>query len=115
MKKRKHTSQQEAVRKRWKIHIMQEKDYTENCAGWMVERIESLIDHMQYGCALIAYHKQDGTFKLVRATLLPYKNAFRKEYDMAKITGAVAYWDIELQAWRTFRMENFLEWRAVVG
>lgn len=85
MKKRKHTSQQEAVRKRWKIHIMQEKDYTENCAGWMVERIESLIDHMQYGCALIAYHKQDGTFKLVRATLLPYKTRSRKNTTWLKL------------------------------
>ena len=34
-------------------------------------RIESLIDHMQYGHALIAYHKQDGTFRLAKATLLP--------------------------------------------
>ena len=50
---------------------MLEKNYTETCATWMARRIESLIDHMQYGHALIAYHKQDGTFRLAKATLLP--------------------------------------------
>ena len=53
----------EALRNLWKIRIMLEKNYTETCATWMTQRIESLIDHMQYGHALIAYHKQDGTFK----------------------------------------------------
>lgn len=113
MKKGKHTSPCEEARRLWKIRIMLEKSYTENCAAWMAERIEKLIDHMQYGCALIAYHRQDGTFRLVRATLIPYKNAFGKEYDIAKVAGTVAYWDIEQQAWRTFLIENFLEWRPV--
>ena len=79
----------------------------------MAKRIESLIDHMQYGHALIAYHRQDGTFRLVRATLLPYKNMFRQDYDIARVTTTIAYWDIEQQAWRTFQLENFLEWSSV--
>ena len=41
---------------------LQNKGYTQTCAEWMAERIESLIDHMQYGHALIAFYKQDGTF-----------------------------------------------------
>ena len=36
----------------------------------------------------IAYHKQDGTFRLTKATLLPYKADFRRDYD---ITRAVSY------------------------
>ena len=63
-KSTKNASLHEALRNLWKIRIMLEKNYTETCATWMARRIESLIDHMQYGHALIAYHKQDGTFRL---------------------------------------------------
>ena len=80
-KSTKNASLHEALRNLWKIRIMLEKNYTETCATWMAQRIESLIDHMQYGHALIAYHKQDGTFRLAKATLLPYKADFRKDYD----------------------------------
>lgn len=59
-KSTKNASLHEALRNLWKIRIMLEKNYTETCATWMARRIESLIDHMQYGHALIAYHKQDG-------------------------------------------------------
>lgn len=113
MKKGKYVSPKEETRKRWKNRIMLEKEYTESCAAWMTERIDKLIDHMQYGCALIAYRKQNGAFRMVRATLIPYKNAFGKTYDATKIASTVAYWDVERQAWRTFQLENFLEWRPV--
>ncbi len=113
MNRKKPASLHEAIRNLWKIRIMLEKNYTENCAAWMAKRIESLIDHMQYGHALIAYHRQDGTFRLVRATLLPYKNMFRQDYDITRVTTTIAYWDIEQQAWRTFQLENFLEWSPV--
>ncbi len=43
---------------------MLEKDYTEQCSEWMAERLEALIEYMQYGHAAVAYMKQDGTFKL---------------------------------------------------
>ena len=92
---------------------MLEKNYTETCATWMAQRIESLIDHMQYGHALIAYHKQDGTFRLTKATLLPYKADFRRDYDITRVTSTIAFWDVELQAWKTFQLENFLEWSPV--
>lgn len=113
MHKKKPASLHEALRNLWKNRIMLEKNYTENCATWMTQRIESLIDHMQYGFALIAYHRQDGTFKLVRATLIPYETTFRKEYDIFRIAGAIVYWDVERQAWRNFQLENFLEWRPI--
>ena len=47
-KSAKNASLHEALRKLWKIRIMLEKGYTQTCAEWMAERIESLIDHMQY-------------------------------------------------------------------
>ena len=68
-KLKKPASIYEALRKKWKIRIMLEKAYTEDAALWMTDRIESLISHMQYGYALVAYYKQDGTFKFVKATL----------------------------------------------
>ena len=112
-KLKKPASIYEALRKKWKILIMIEKAYTEDAALWMTDRIESLISHMQYGYALVAYYKQDGTFKFVKATLLPYEKCFRRKYDIHHIEGHIIYWDVELQAWRSFQLENFLEWRPI--
>ena len=89
-KSTKNASLHEALRNLWKIRIMLEKNYTETCATWMTRRIESLIDHMQYGHALIAYHKQDGTFRLAKATLLPYKADFRRDYDITRVTSTIS-------------------------
>lgn len=91
-----------------------EKGYTENCAEWMAKRLEELIDHMRYGHAVIAYRRQDGSFRLVIGTLIYYEHCFHKEYDPIRIEGAVVYWDVEQQAWRTFQIENFMEWRPIV-
>lgn len=113
MKKKKAASLHEALRNLWKIRIMLEKGHSEECAEWMTGRIESLLNHMQYGYALIAYHKQDGTFKFVKATLLPYQTMFQKEYDIMRVTGTIVYWDVDLQKWRNFQLENFLEWRPI--
>ena len=92
---------------------MLEKGYTQTCAEWMAKRIESLIDHMQYGHALIAFYKQDGTFKLVKATLIHYENEFHRNYEITRVTGTIIFWDVEQQAWRNFQLENFLEWRPI--
>ena len=116
MKKRKKTaSLHEALKKRWKIRITLEKAYTEDAAQWMTDRIESLIDYMQYGYALIAYYRQDGTFRFVKATLLPYEGSFHRTYDIQRIEAHIVYWDVDLQAWRSFQVENFLEWKPVVN
>lgn len=114
MRNKKVTPAIEAAKENWKRHIMLEKGYTEACAQWMAERIAALTEHMQYGHALIAYHKQTGEFQLVRATLIYYEEDFRRTYDASRIQSAVVYWNTELQGWRTFQLENFLEWRPVV-
>lgn len=115
MKKQKRTvSQSEAMKTRWKRRIVMEKSYPESAAQWMAERLEALLDHMLYGHAMIAYHKQDGDFRFVKGTLIYYESEFHKVYDSTKVEGAVVYWDIEQQGWRTFQVENFMEWRPVV-
>lgn len=111
---KKAVSLNEAMKNLWKIRIMLEKEFSETCAQWMAGRIADLIDHMQYGHALIAYHKQDGTFRLAKATLLPYEAEFHRKYEIARVTGNIVFWDVEQQAWRNFKLENFLEWRPVV-
>ena len=76
--------------------------------------VEALFDHMLCGHALIAYRKQNGEFRLVKATLVHYRGDFHKEFDPGKIDGAVVHWDVEQQGWITFQVENFLEWRLVI-
>lgn len=114
-KQKRNASLDEALRKKWAIRIMLEKEYTKSAAQWMTDRLENLIDYMLYGYALIAYYKQDGTFKFVKATLLPYESHFHQRYDIQRIEGHVVYWDVDIQAWRNFQLENFLEWRPVVN
>lgn len=114
MRNKKSASKIEASKENWKRHIMLEKEYTQGCALWMAERIAALVEHMQYGHALIAYRKQDGTFQLVKGTLIYYEGEFRRAYDASRIRSTVVYWSVEQQGWRTFQLENFLEWRPMV-
>ena len=79
----------------------------------MAERLEALTDHLQYGHAVIAYRKQNGDFRLVKATLIYYEAEFHKKYDPTKIEGAVVYWNVDEQRWTTFQVENFMEWRPM--
>ena len=108
----KKASGREALKRRWAIRIRLEKNYSENSAVWMAGRLESLLDYMQYGQAAVAYRRQNGEFRLVRATLLPYEHAFGRQYDLRRVKGAVVYWDLERQAWDSFLLENFLEWKG---
>lgn len=105
--------------KKWKrllvVRIMQEKEYTEECARWIVDRVEGLVDYMQYGHALLAYKRQDGEFRLAKGTLLCHERAFGKVYSPEQMKGGIlVYWDVEAQGWRNLLVENFLEWRPVL-
>ena len=111
--KKRPASQTEAMKLRWKKRIVFEKGYTEMCAEWMAERLEALTDHLQYGHAAIAYQKQNGDFRLVKATLIYYEAEFHKKYDPTKIEGAVVYWNVDEQRWTTFQVENFMEENAM--
>lgn len=111
---RKKASSYEALKKRWAIRIRLEKNYSEYSAAWMADRLMSLLDYMQYGQAAVAHRKQNGEFRLVRATLLPYEHAFGRKYDLRRVKGTVVYWDLERQAWDSFLLENFMEWKPIV-
>lgn len=105
----------EYARKLWKKRIMENTILSNTTAEWMTLRICSLLDYMQYGYALIAYRKQDDSFYLGRGTLLFYEREFRHIHNIADIKAHVVYWDVEQQGWRTFQVENFLEWRPIVS
>lgn len=47
----------------WKERIITKKDFAKECAEWMVQRLEALTSHMQYEHTLIAYRKQDDSFR----------------------------------------------------
>ena len=103
----------EALVEKGKKRFMFEKEYSEKCAEYLARRLSGAISHMQYGNALIAFHKQDATFQLAKATLIPYESFFHRPYEMQRVESTVDSWDVEKQAWRSFQLENLLEWRPV--
>ena len=98
----------------WKKRIVREKGYSETTAERIAQRVKDLAEHLQYGHAVIAFYKQDGTFQMVTATLVPYFREFHHPFDIQKIQGAFVYWNVEADGWRTFQIENFLEWKTIV-
>ena len=93
-KQKRQVSQSEAMKARWKRRIVIEKSYPESTAQWMAERLERLLDHM-------------------KGKLIYYEAEFHKVYDPTKVEGTIVYWDVEQQGWRTFLVENFMEWRPI--
>ena len=50
-KQKRNASLDEALRKKWAIRIMLEKEYTKSAAQWMTDRLENLIDYMLWICS----------------------------------------------------------------
>lgn len=98
----------------WKRRMVTEKGYSENTAMCITQRLQALTKYMQYGHAIIAYYKQDGTFQLVTGTLISYPREFHHPHDMLEIHSTFVFWCIEASGWRTFQIENFLDWKPVV-
>ena len=46
----------EALVEKWKKRFILEKGYSEELSEWLARSLAKLIDHMQYGYALIAFH-----------------------------------------------------------
>lgn len=110
-----HVTKNDRAEALLKKKIAQRTDLSEDTVTWMAKRMVSLADYMQYGTALIAYHKQNCDFKLRRGTLIYYDGFFHRKYDIERIKNCFIYWDIDEQGWRTFQIENFLEWKPVVN
>ena len=68
-----HVTKSERVENLWKKLIRQETDLSDETITWMTRRIRLLTEYMAYGCALIAYRKQNGDFYMARATLVYYE------------------------------------------
>ena len=100
--------------KMWKERILEEKGCTETIAERMVRRMIALAEYMQYGHAVIAFYKQNGTFQLVTGTLVPYHREFHHPFDIETVHSTFIYWNEEAGGWRSFQIENFLEWKAIV-
>ena len=62
MKRKIDKSKLEACKLVWKKRIAAEKGISEKCAEKTVQSCIELIERMLYGNAMIAFHKQDGTF-----------------------------------------------------
>ena len=114
-KEKVRVTKREQVKKRWQKRITDNSTFSPECAQWMANRIDALLNYMQYGYALIAYRKQNGDFYLGRATLTYYEHDFKRKYDIEDLKSHIVYWDAEQQGWRTFMIENFLEWKPIVN
>lgn len=110
----KYVTKNEKTKKLWEKRVLENTELKLETARWMAQRIESLLDYMHYGYALIAYSKQDGSFYLGRGTLRFYEQDFHRKHHITDIKAHVAYWDAEQKGWRTFLIENFLEWKPIV-
>lgn len=98
----------------WKKRITEEKGCTENTAEHIALRVKALAEYMLYGHAVIAFYKQDGTFQLVTGTLINYSREFHHSFNIQQIHSAFVFWCVEAGAWRTFQIENLLDWKEFV-
>lgn len=93
----------------WKKRIVSEKGFSEKCAERIVQKCIELIERMQYGNAMIAFYKQDGTFCMEQGTLVGYEKFFHREYQNTPRQESIVYWSTEQHAWRRFMIGNLLE------
>ena len=98
----------------WKKRIVSEKGFSEKYAERIVQKCIELIERMQYGNAMIAFYKQDGTFCMEQGTLKGNKKVFHREYQNTPRQESIVYWSTEQHAWRRFMIGNLLEWKAIV-
>jgi hypothetical protein len=68
----------EACKLVWKKRITAEKGISDKCAERIVQECIRLIERMLYGNAMIAFHRQDGTFCLEKGTLVGYEKFFHR-------------------------------------
>lgn len=114
MKKKIEKSKLKACKLVWKKRITAEKGIPEICAERIVEKSIELIERMLYGNAMIAFHKQDGTFCLEKGTLVGYEKFFHKGFMISVKQESIIYWSEEQKGWRRFMIGNLMEWKAIV-
>ncbi|WP_431453446.1 SH3 beta-barrel fold-containing protein [Enterococcus faecalis] len=45
---------------------------------------------------------------------MSYSKDFHHSYDMKQIHSTFIFWCMEEKGWRTFQIENFLDWKPIV-
>lgn len=114
MKRKNNTDKWTLCESVWKKRIATEKGISGKVAERIAKSCMELIEHMQYGNAMIAFYKQDGTFRLEKGTLIGYEKFFRKKFEIAVTQESVIYWSEEQKGWRRFMIGNLMEWRAII-
>ena len=66
----------------WKKRITAEKGISDKCAEKIAQECIRLIERMLYGNAMIAFHRQDGTFCLEKGTLVGYEKFFHRKFNI---------------------------------
>ena len=69
----KFVSKTEKTKKLWEKRITENTTLSMESVQWMAQRINSLLEYMRYGYALIAYRKQDGSSTWEEEPLFPTK------------------------------------------
>lgn len=114
MKRKMNRSKMESCKLVWKRRIVSEKGFSEKSAERIAQRCIELIERMQYGNAMIAFYKQDGTFCMEKGTLVGYEKFFHRDFKITAIQESVIYWSEEQKGWRRFMIGNLIEWKAIV-
>ena len=66
--------------------------FRKNAQKKTVQSCIELIERMLYGNAMIAFHKQDGTFCMEQGTLVGYEKDFHREFKITSRQMSVVYW-----------------------
>ena len=114
MKRKMNRSKMESCKLVWKRRIVSEKGFSEKSAERIAQRCIELIERMQYGNAMIAFYKQDGTFCMEKGTLVGYEKFFHREFNITAKQESILYWSEEQKGWRRFMIGNLMEWKAIV-
>ena len=114
MKKKINPSKREACKLVWKKRMIAEKGFSEKYAKEIAYKCVELIERMSYGHAMIAFHKQDGTFCMESGTLVEYEKFFHRGIHITPKQLSIVYWNDDLHTWRRFMIENLIDWKAIV-
>lgn len=114
MRQKIRKSKLEACKLVWKKRITAEKGISDKCAEKIAQECIRLIERMLYGNAMIAFHRQDGTFCLEKGTLVGYEKFFHRKFNITAKQESIVYWSEEQKGWRRFMIGNLMEWKAIV-
>ena len=97
----------------WCKQMKDNKGWNHDQCMDQVSLIIQVLQQMLRGYAAISYLQKDGTPKLARGTLAYYEHFFNTPFQWVNQNGTIPFWDGDAKVWRTFQVENLLDWRLV--